>query len=46
MMEEGERKRKEERRDVMEMNWCFIFSYDSRRDSRRDGPDNLNFLLF
>jgi hypothetical protein len=35
------RKKKEERRDAKEMHWCFIFSYDFRRDSGRDVPDNL-----
>jgi hypothetical protein len=44
-MEKGERKKKEGRRDAKEMNWCFIFSYDFRRDSGRDIPHNLKFCF-
>lgn len=36
-----EERKKEEWREVKETNWCFIFSYDFRRDSRRDVPDNF-----
>jgi len=43
--ERYEGRKKEENRDVKEMNWCFIFSYDFRRDSGRDVPDNLKFCF-
>jgi hypothetical protein len=30
------RKKKEQKRDAKEMNWCLIFSYNISRDSGRD----------